>query len=89
MKGGYKIIDLQNQNLTIDTPITLRGVYESIENSYHKPLLLSGIIIDNIDKNDIYITPILDNTNYTLDLYGYNLTITQDDLITLEEKEYK
>lgn len=86
MKGGYKLIDLKNQNLVVDSSITIKGIYESIENSYHKPLILCGIVIDDVEKNDTFITPILNGDDYVCTIYEKTLTITNQDLITLSEK---
>lgn len=87
LKGGYKIIDLKGTNLTTAEAVTITGIYDKIENSYHKPLLLSGIVIDDVEKNDVYVQPQLSSTSYVFELYGYTLTITDEDSLTLATKE--
>lgn len=33
-KGGYKLIDFKETNITLAKPSTIKGVYEAIENNY-------------------------------------------------------
>lgn len=49
--GGYQIINLHNQNITSNTPITEEGVYNKIEGC-KKPILVSGLKI-TISSTDI------------------------------------
>ena len=46
-KGGYKLIDFKETNITLATPSTIKGVYEAIENNYRKPTLITGLVIGN------------------------------------------
>lgn len=81
IKGGYKIIDLQDVSISTEA-VTIDGIYEAIENSYSKPLLLSGIVLDNVEKNDTYVTVTVSDTNYVITVYGYTITITNTDSVT-------
>lgn len=65
MRGGYKIIDLQNKNITT-TEVTIDNLYESIESNYRKPLLLSNLVIDGKELANIYVYAIVDGTDYKL-----------------------
>lgn len=56
MKGGYKLIDFKNVNIPKTGKVIINGIYESIENSYRKPLIFTGLVIDNIEKNDMFIS---------------------------------
>lgn len=84
--GGYKIIDLKDTNLTTSASATLSGIYEAIENNYRKAILLSGIVIDGVKKADAFVTVDVANSNYLIsNVYGMNLTITDEDVIISEE----
>ena len=55
IKGGYKLIDLKDSKLTVGGEgVTVKGIYNSIENSYNKPLILTGIHIGGIERNDVF-----------------------------------
>lgn len=84
-KGGYKIIDLKDNDLkTSETNgITIDGLYEAIENSYRKPLLLSGLVIEGVEKNDVFVNPSVSGGDYTLETYGYTITVTSDDNVKI------
>lgn len=64
-KGGYKIIDLKDNNFTVGgSSITIPGIYEAIENSHRKAILLSGIVIGGIERNDRFVTFGIVSTDY-------------------------
>ena len=61
-KGGYLIIDLKNKDLISLTDKTfsqdeLKEMYDSLEHNYHKHVIISGIVINKIEKND-FITDV-------------------------------
>lgn len=81
--GGYHIIDLQGIVLTKGTPATVTGIYESIEGSYQKALLLSGLNVGDIEYPDAFVAPILSETTYTITVYGLTISITAADAVTV------
>lgn len=84
MRGGYKIIDLQNKNITTESSITIDGIYDSIE-STQKPILVENIIIDEVDKKSLFVeVDVNENSNYVFTAYNYTFTITDEDTIVLE-----
>lgn len=85
-KGGYKIIDFKNTPLTIvgGKTETIPGIYDSIKRSYRKPLLLSGLIIDNIEFNDAYASYTIAGKNFTFNVYGRIITITDADVVSVK-----
>lgn len=83
-KGGYKIINLNNNDLS-QASFTLDGVYEEIEGNYQKALLLSGIIIDGVEKADVFVTAEIVNSKYVIKAYDKTLTIDSDDLIAIAD----
>lgn len=86
IKGGYKLIDLKDSKFTVGgNGITVKGVYNSIKNSYNKPLILTGINIDGIEKNDIFINFAVNSGNYVANISkAEKITITNADLVTIE-----
>lgn len=67
IKGGYKLIDLKESKLTVGGDgVTVKGIYNSIENSYNKPLILTGINIGGIERNDVFIDFAVNSGNMLL-----------------------
>lgn len=81
MKGGYKIIDFRGVNLT-ESAKTIPGIYESIEGNYHKPLLLSGIVLSGVEKADVFAASETSAGNYVFSVYGGTLTVTAENAVT-------
>ena len=79
--GGYKMIDLRNQSLST-TKVTINGIYESIKNSYKKPLMLININIGGVEKNNTFVTLKLSGTTFSCDVYGYTIQITNKNEVT-------
>lgn len=83
-KGGYKIINFADVALTTGgEAVTIEGVYEAIEASYRKPLLLSRLTIDGAEKNDVFAAPTTSGSNYVFTVYGKTITITNADAVTV------
>lgn len=85
IKGGYKLIDLKDSKFTVGGDgITIKGIYNSIENSYNKPLILTGINIGGIEKNDVFVDFAVDSGSYVANISGTEkITITNADLVTI------
>ena len=84
MKGGYKIIDFKDAPLTTGgSTITIDGIYNAVEVSYRKSLLLSGLNIDSVERNDVYATPTISGGNYVFTAYGKTITITNADAVSV------
>lgn len=79
--GGYKIINLADVSLN-GTAKKVEGVHAAIEHSYRKPLLLSGIVIDGVEKNDAFVTVSVSSGSYVIKVYGGTITITAYDMVT-------
>lgn len=83
-KGGYKIIDFKDVNITTGGDgVTVTGIYESIEESHRKAIMLSGVTIDNVEKPDCFVDCEIADSNYQFTAYGKNWTITNADLVTV------
>lgn len=86
IKGGYKIIDFKDTLFTTGgATMMIDGIYDTIEASYRKPLLLSGLNIDGTECNDVYATPTVSGTNYVFTAYGKTITIQDTDAVTVTE----
>lgn len=85
IKGGYKLIDLKDNKFTIGGDgITVKGVYNSIENSYNKPLILTGINVGGVEKNDVFVDFADDSGSYVANISATEkITITNADLVTI------
>ena len=80
--GGYKIIDLKNKSITT-TGVTVDGIYKEIEGSYRKPLLLTHVVINGVEKNDAFVNVIVQTSIYKFSLYGYSWEINSADLVKI------
>lgn len=85
IKGGYKLIDLKDNKLTVDgDEVTVKGIYNSIKNSYNKPLMLTGINIGGVERNDVFIDFAFKSGNYVANISATEkMTITNADLVTV------
>lgn len=82
MRGGYKLISLENKNIVTGSTATIDDIYERIENSNRKPLVLTGIVIDGVEYNDCGICPVLNGTSYTFTAWGKTYTVTDADKVS-------
>ena len=85
IKGGYKLIDLKESKLTVGgNGVTVKGIYNSIKNSYNKPLILTGINISGVERNDIFINFSDDSGSYVANISATEkITITNAHLVTI------
>lgn len=84
IKGGYKIIDFKDTPFeTGGATMMITGIYDAIEGSYRKPLLLAGLIIDGKELNDAYAIPTVNESNYVFTVYGKTITIQSTDAVSV------
>lgn len=88
--GGYKIIDLHDVNLVTDAnAVTIPGVHEAIESNHRKPLLLSGLVVDGVEKASQFVVFTNAAGTYAAELFDaadgkkLSITITADDAVQL------
>lgn len=85
-KGGYLIIDLKNIDLnSIDSDGgtydwsnnsgLLPDLYNVLEQNYFKQVLVTGIKIYGIERNDFITTIYLNGTSYSFNVYGFTVNI--------------
>ena len=85
MSGGYKIIDFHNTNLVTgaESPVTISGIYASIENNYRKALMLTGLVIDGVEKANTFAESTHAENSYTFTVYGKTITISNLDVVSV------
>ena len=85
IKGGYKIVNLKDVNLITGSgsPVKIDGIYDAIENNYRKPILLSGIVIDGVEKADAFATLFTNGGNFVAFVYNKYIKITSDDMVSV------
>lgn len=82
-KGGYIIVSLALLDIASSGATKeVKGIYEKLEGSYGKPILLTDIVLDGVEKHDIFVMAEVVGTNYVINgVYGKQINITQGDYI--------
>lgn len=71
LRGGYAIISLKSPT-----------IYEDIETNLYKPILLTDIVIDDIEKNDVFSMVRVEDTTLIFDnIYGKQISINDDNVV--------
>lgn len=83
LKGGYHVLDLGDVNITSESGATVSGVYESIEGSHRKAILLSGVTIDGVEYRDTFVDAESSDNTYTFTAHGKTFTVSNSDSITI------
>lgn len=90
-KGGYKIINLEDYSFTTGTAVTVKGIYDLIEET-NKPILLSGLTLDTKEIPDFYVLFIVNGSDFVgfdiKDITGTTMnvnvfTVTSQDKFTI------
>lgn len=82
-KGGYKIISLAGVDLATAEDVEIKGIHKAIESSYRKPILIEDIVIDGVEKQSVFVNELkVVDGSFVIEVYGYELTIADDDLVT-------
>lgn len=90
-KGGYKLIDFKENDIVLSKPTNIKGVYDAIEHNYRKPTLITGLVIDSVEKEDTFVNFEHGNNVYNglLGMTAENkvlfITITNEDMVTITE----
>lgn len=82
-KGGYQIINLKNTNFTIGTAMMIDGIHNAIEASYRKPLLLSGLVVANVEYPDVYVEATVDSSAYIIKTAKFSIKVESTDAVTV------
>lgn len=84
-KGGYRIIDLDDINFTLDVAMMIPAIHEEIEGSYRKPLLLSGLTVAGVEYADVYVTPVVNESAYMISAYDFTIKVESTDAVTISK----
>ena len=76
MTNGYKIIDLESPT-----------VYEDIGANYRKPLLITNITIDGVEKDAVFAIVDFEYEEYVFTIYGKKFRITSNNEIFISNNE--
>ena len=82
IKGGYKIIDFKDVNILTSKGATVPGIYDDIKKSYRKAIMVSGITIDGVEKQDCFVDCEVSGSDYKFSAYGKTFTITSVNKVT-------
>lgn len=82
--GGYRIIDLQNKQLTQEVGMIYPGIHSAIEGT-RKRIVFSGLNIGGTEYHDIEAVPTVSGTSFVFNvpLGASTLTITVTDVDAL------
>ena len=92
-KGGYKLVDFKEIDITLSTPSTIKGVYEAIENNYRKSICITGLVVGSVEKEDTFVNFEHGENVYNglLGMTANNkvlfITVTNEDVVTITENE--
>lgn len=81
--GGYVIIDFKDINITAEAGITVVGIFNDLEASGRKAILVSGVTLDGVEQRDVFVDPVVNSGNYTFSAYGKTFTVTSADGVTI------
>lgn len=84
-KGGYVIVDLKGQNITLGTPFTLDGVTARLNRAKNKVCLLSDFAIEDDEKRDVFVDLQTTEDGYVAEFEDFRILIEEDE-ITVTEK---
>ena len=85
MKGGYKLISLKGTAFTLGTAAVVKGIFNAIANSYYKHLILCDIVVGSTHLNDCELIVQKSSGDFVGEVYGYSITIEDDDKVTIAE----
>lgn len=83
-KGGYKIIDLADTPFTTAAGTkTIPGIHDRIESAYRKPIMLAGFNMNGTEYDAAFAVPALSSGSYVFTVYGFTITVTAADAVTV------
>lgn len=83
IKGGYHIVDFKDVNITSTEGTTIVGIYEDIEASHRKAILVSGITIDGVEYRDCFVDCTSADNSFSFAAHGKTFTVSNNDTITI------
>ena len=88
-KAGIQIVDLKDVEITLETPVTIAGVYASVVNSNRKPTLVTGINLGGSLLPSVYASFYESSGDYVASFLVtpttvFVITVTDEDSVTVE-----
>lgn len=80
--GGYHIVNFGDVGFTTGTATVVSGVYDDIESSHRKVIMISGVTLDGVEQRDCFVDCEVNESSYTFTAYGKTWTITNEDSVT-------
>lgn len=82
MRGGYKLINLHDMEISAEG-VVIPGIHAALEDNYRKALLITGIVIDKVEKPDTYTEVSVADGSFTFLVYGKTITVTSEDKVMI------
>lgn len=86
LKGGYKIIDLENKNHEVGVGMVHEGIYDAIEGT-NKVILLSGLVFEGTELHDVFVFPSVSGTAFVFPMTVVSSDATHTVLVTVEDTD--
>lgn len=92
MISGYQIVSLKNINIPTDgTSVHIDGIFNAIEGNHRKPIMLSDIVLDVVERSSRYVEFVVRDGHYAgyLAISGdvnVRIEITDEDMITVNNE---
>lgn len=83
MTGGYQTVSFGDVNITSDGGATVVGIYEAIEGTYRKAIMVGDVTIDGVAKRSCFVECEAGENSFTFSAYGKTFTVTHDDKVTI------
>ena len=81
-KGGYQIVDLENQNAVKGMPVSnwTWAKWKAVQGTT-KPIMFKNIMIEDIHYGDVIVGCAPAGTGFVTTIYGYTVTIDDNHII--------
>lgn len=83
LNGGYHIVDFKDINIDTTNGAVITGIYESFEDNPRKAIMVSGVTIDNVQKNDCFVDCEVNDGSFVFTAYGKTFTVSNEDKVTI------
>lgn len=83
LKGGYKIVDFRDVNIETENGAVITGIYDGLENNHRKAVMISGVVIDGVEKPNCFVDCEITDGSYTFKAYGKTFTVTAEDKVSI------
>lgn len=86
-KGGYRILDLKKSALTSGEAANISGAYDGASNQYGKAIMVSGLIVGDVEYPDFFAVFIPGEQSYSAGVViggkSINIAVASGDDVTV------